>query len=201
MAVLKEDGINQSFSCSILLFCIQILNDYKFMPIKMSLFPSLVFSFQATSWNLLTLYSLQMLNGDFWGTVFSWGFETDHIWVKMVFREQKKRTGWANAVSYEHNGWKFKAIQKWLGETPELFQALQSKRSAPFVQSMMIRTEIQPLSSKVLVDASKIQLAFQAASTGENGPQRRTTEWQTNSQCLFGFCIPPNLNVVSSSSI
>lgn len=142
-----------------------------------------------------------MLYGDFWGTVFSLGFETDHIWVEMVLREQKKITEWARIVSYEHNGWKFKAIQKWLGETPELFQALQSKYSTPFVQPMMIKTEIQHLSSKVLVDASKIQLAFWAASASENGPQRRSTEWQTYSQCLFGFCTPPNLNVVSSSSI
>lgn len=107
-----------------------------------------------------------MLYGDFWGTLAQnllrlWNW--DHIWVDMTFREQKKRTGWANTVSYEHNGWKFKAVQKWLGETPELFQALHSKCSAPFVQSVMIRTEIYHLSSEVLVDANKIQLTFQAA--------------------------------------
>lgn len=80
-----------------------------------------------------------------------------------MFREQRKRTGWANVIPYEYNGWKFKAIQKWLEEAPELFQAQQSKCSAPFVQSMMIRTEIHHLSATVLVDASKIQSAFQAA--------------------------------------
>lgn len=106
----------------------------------------------------------------------------------------------------------FKPFKKWLEESPQLFQALQTKWSCSICTVYdMTRTEIHHLSLKVsfcrlmplkfilpLLCSTK---GHKSCSDSENGPQRRTSKCQTLSKCLFEFCFPPKLNIVSSSSI
>lgn len=101
---------SDSFSCSVVQVCIQVLNDYAYKSVLVSItcvqLPSCMLSLKPIDILWLTNALWRFMRDCVLHRLWNWGF----IWVEVVFRAQKQRISRVKAVSREHIGCKFKAI-------------------------------------------------------------------------------------------